>query len=459
MFYLTVAILCLLGLGLFALILQDKFPLNGYPVLMMIPIFTIFVVNNIQLHSNRIAFNYLDEWMFTFTTLVVLVSFGAVLAGWMYINILPGSRRLAPVEENYPLDRLFTIGTACHVLSFIGELLIAKNAGGFFALYSKGHSFYGGADSDYLYLLFHLTFIGSVPYLQCLICNQKLPQWQKLGIVAVLGLQVFRALIVGQRGWLLNLVFIYLTVPFFCLGRWPRIRQVVPFLVPALALVIIFPAIRGSVYLGSQDWNHLPEKALIALQGASKGDTGSGITDEGDQSRVSSEFMLGAAIISAAWEKNSYTAGLSFYEMLTAPIPRQIWTEKPKNIALKSWIEVVNTHFPWSFNPGSAPTGIADVFLNLGFGCVVFWFGLGRLHRWVYDYASRPGSFYGQGLYVSLLLGSVFLFTQGLYFWWQWILSSSVFTTLFYAYARLNKMPKTTVNSLHSPSSTVSRLP
>lgn len=443
MFYLTLVVLCLLGLGLMILVLQGKFPLNGYPVFMIIPVFIVFVINALQLHANHIAFNYLDEWMFTFATLVVLVSFGAVLAGWMYVDILPSSRKITPpFNICYPIDRLFTIGTVCHVLSFIAELIIAKKAGGLIGLYSVSHSFYGAADSDYIYLVFYLTFIGAVPYLQCLICGKDLPYWQRSVILIVLALQIVRALLVGQRGWMLNLLFIYTSVPFFCKQQRPSLRQVIPFALPALLIVLILPAIRGNIYIGSKNLDQLPQQLVKGLQDVGQGGAGSGITDEVDSSRVASEYILGAALISTAWSRDTYTYGTSFYEVLVNPIPRQLWPEKPKNIGLKSWVEVIDNNFSWSFNPGSAPTGIADVFLNLGFGCILFWFGFGWIHRWVYDQASIPGNFYGQSLYVTLLLASVFLLTQGIFLWGTNLIASLIFMTFFYTYARVIPQPQ-----------------
>jgi hypothetical protein len=442
MFYLTVAVLCLLGLGLITLTLLGKFPLNGYPVLMMIPVFTIFIVNNIQLHANKIALNYLDEWMFTFSTFVVLVTFGAVIVGWMYCDILPSTREIKTLTRvSYPLNRIFIIGTICHGLSFIAELMIAKKAGGLIGLYSAGHSFYGGADSDYLYLLFYLTFIGAIPYLQYLICSKNLPPWQRVLIIIVLGLQLLRALLVGQRGWIMNLLFIYLTVPFFCMQKPPSLRQVMPFVLPSVLLVILIPAIRGNIYLGSKNIDQIPQQIIMGLQDASRGNVGSGITDDVDSSRVSSEFILGAAVMSAAWAKNAYTYGTSFYEVIVNPIPRQVWPQKPKNIGLESQVNVIENYFPWYFNPGSAPTGIADVFLNLGFGCIPFWFAFGRIHRWVYNQALIPGNFYGQSLYVGMLLGSVFLLTQSIFLWGTNLISSLVLMTIFYTYARVHSQP------------------
>jgi hypothetical protein len=441
MFFLVMFTLCAVGLSLLVLVILGKFPLNAYPVLMMPTLFLVFVLNALQLHSNAIAYQYITESIFTFTTLVCLVSFLSVLAGWCYPNILP--KQSTPPSQNrpfyFPYDRLFTIGTICHIISFFAELAIASGRGGLIALYSRPHNFYTGDDNPILFYLFFLTFVGTVPYLQCLFCNKTLPNSQRLIILAVCALQVFRTIIVGQRGWVFNLVFIYLTVPFFCLGTLPKVRQVAYFLIPAALFVIIIPAIRGNIYLGSTSLDRLPNLVIEALSSAKEGNTGSGIADSTDRSRVSSEFIIGAATISAAWEHNAYTYGLSFYDSLINPIPRAIWKEKPKNIGLQSQIAIINNHYPWRFNDGSAPTGIADVFLNFGFFCIPFWFFFGLIHRWVYDVASIPGNFYAQGIYTTFLWGSTFLLNQGVLLWGTTIMSSTFFMTIFYAYARIIK--------------------
>jgi hypothetical protein len=440
MFFLIIFIICAVGLSLFGLVLVGKFPLNGYPVLMMPPLFLIFVVNALQLHANDIAYNYVTEFDFTLASFVCLLSFLAVIAGWCYVDILPRKRQpqVTSSKVYYSYNRLFIIGTACHLLSLAAELLIAANRGGLVALYSKAHNLYGD-DNPLLFYLFFLTFIGTIPYLQCLFCNKKLPTSQRTIIIAVCLLQILRTLVLGHRAWVFNLVFIYVTVPFFCIGRWPKVRQIAPFVIPAAILILIFPAIRGSLYLGSSDISKVPTAAIEALGKASQGDTGSGITDPDDDSRVASEFILGAATISAAWEKNSYTYGLSFYDFLINPIPRQIWPGKPKNISLQSQIDIINSNYPWVFNNGSAPTGFADVFLNFGFFCILFWFLFGLVHRRIYDSASTEGHFYAQCVYVILLLGSTYLLNQGVLFWGTNIMNSLFFSTLFYSYARMVK--------------------
>lgn len=446
MFYLVIGMLCVVGAGLLGLVIAGRFPLNSYPVVMMGPLYLIFVVNAVQLHANRIAFNYIEEWMFTFTSFVCLVSFLSVIAGWCYVDIKPKvltSKKKEPILSNFSYGRLFAVGTVCHIISFIGELLIASKQGGLVAMYSQPHSFYSGnADSDYVYLLFYLTFIGVIPYLQCLVGYKKLSVFHKIIILAVCALQIIRTLVSGQRAWVFNLAYIYITVPFFCRGKWPRFRQVTYFLLPALVLVIILPAIRGNVYLGSSNLEQVPEQVVEALQDTQKGNIGSGIYDVDDPSRVANEFILGAGVMSAAWETNSYTYGASFYEILVSPIPRAWWPDKPKDLAHKNQISTIDNHFYWHQIFGSFPTGIADVFLNLGFGCTFFWFFLGRFYRWVYDLASMPGNFYAQAVYVCFLLASVFLLTQSLYMWGTNTIGTLVETTLIYSYARIVKIQK-----------------
>jgi hypothetical protein len=440
------------GIGLLGLVIAGKFPLNGYPIIMMGPLYLIFVVNALQLHANKIAFNYLEEWMFAFTSFVCLVSFLSVIAGWCYVDVKPKelfSKKKASTVSKISYNRLFTIGTICHILSFIGELLIAAKQGGLIAMYSKPHSFYiGDMDTDYVYLLFYLTFIGVIPYLQCFFCDKNLPIFKRIIIIAVCGLQIIRTVLVGQRAWIFNLVYIYITVPFFCIGKWPKVRQVAYFLLPAIIMVIILPPLRGTIYIGSNKLEQLPEKVIEALRDAQKGSAGSGIYEVENPSRVASEFILGAGTISAAWESGSYTYGASFYEILVSPIPRAWWKDKPKDLAHKNQINTIETHFYWHQIFGSFPTGIADVFLNLGFGCIFFWFFLGRVYRWVYDLASRPGNFYAQAVYVCLLLSSVFLLTQSLYMWGTNTIATLVVTTVFYSYARIVKHRKTAL-SLH----------
>jgi hypothetical protein len=441
MFFLIIFALCIVGLGLLALVVAGKFPLNSYPVLMMPTLFLIFVVNALQLHSNTVAYSYINESTFILSSFVCLVSFLAVIAGWCYRDILP--KKPQPSQPSprfyFPYDRLFTIGTICHILSFIAEFLIASRRGGFFALYSEAHSFYKGDENPFLFYLFFLTFVGTVPYLQCLFCNKKLPLHQKIIIITVCALQIVRTIIVGQRGWAFNLVFIYLTVPFFCLGKQPKIRQVAYFLIPTALFVLIIPGIRNHVYLGSNNLTQVPQLAVEALASIKEGNAGSGVADLEDSSRVSSEFILGSALISAAWEKNAYTYGLSFYDFLINPIPRAIWQDKPKNVGLQSQIDTINNHYLWKFNPGSAVTGIADVFLNFGFFCIPFWFFFALVHRAVYNAASIPGNFYAQGIYACLLWGSTFLLNQSVLLWGTTIINSVFFTTLFYSYARMIK--------------------
>lgn len=444
MFDLLIFTLCLVGIGLLGLVIAGKFPLNGYPVIMMGPLFLIFVVNALQLHANAIAYNYIEEWMFTFTTFVCLVSFLSVIMGWCYVDVRPKHlvSRKKPSVTYYPYERLFTIGTVCHTLSFIAELMIASKRGGLLGLYSQGHAFYQGNENPLVFYFFFLTFVGAIPYLQCFFSNKTLPSWQRITIIVVCALQILRAVLVGQRGWVLHLVFIYITVPFFCMGRWPKVREVASFLLPAIIFVMILPAIRGSIHLGSSNLGQVPELAIEGLRGATHGSTGSGIADVDDPTRVASEFILGAATISTAWEKNAYTYGTSFYDFLINPIPRALWPEKPLNIGLQSQQDIINNNLPWSFNTGSAPTGFADVFLNFGFFCIPFWFLFGLIHRWIYDLASKPGNFYAQAVYVCLLFGSTFLLNQGVLFWGTTLINSLFFTTLFYSYARMVKHRK-----------------
>ena len=448
MYFFIIFTLCILGLGLLVLVAIGKFPLNGYPVLMMPSLYLIFVINSLQLHSNLIGFKYIDESIFTFSSFVCLITFLAVIIGWCYIDILPNRKlyREEKINIYYPYNRLFLIGTICHLLSFIAELLIAHGrGGGLLDLYSNPHSFYSGSDNPFLFYLFFLTFVGTVPYLQCFFSNQKLPPNQKFIIIFVCLVQIIRALIVGQRSWIFNLIFIYVTIPFFCVNRLPKIRQVAYFLLPAAVLVIILPTIRGSIYLGSTDLHNLPELVYKGLSSATEGDTGSSITDAaGDTSRVSSEFILGAATMTAAWRKNSYTYGLSFYDFLINPIPREIWDEKPKDLGLQSQVNIINNNYPWKFNSGSASTGIAEMFLNFGFFSIPFWFIFGLIHRLVYNLALKPKNFYAQGMYVTLLWGSTFLLNQSIFQWGTSIINSMFFMTIFYAYARILKVKKNT---------------
>jgi len=450
MFYLVMFTLCLVGISLAGLVIADKFPLNGYPVIMMIPLFSIFVVSSLKLHANKIAYNYLEEWMFTFATFICLVSFLSIILGWSYTDIRPKRKESRKTTSlfYYSYNRLFTIGTVCHIISFISELLIASRRGGILALYSRSHSFYLGDDNPLFFYLFFLTFVGMIPYLQCFFCDRNLTTKRRIIIVTIGLLQILRAIVVGQRGWIFNIVFIYITIPFFCLNQKPKLRQVIYFVLPAAFFVIVLPVIRGSIYLGSSDLGRLPELVAQGLSEFSQGSTGSGITDSVDPTRVASEYILGAGTISKAWEQNSYTYGLSFYDCLINPIPRALWPDKPLNISLQSQIDIINNNFPWSFNPGSAPTGLADIFLNFGFFCIPFWFFFGLIHRRIYDSASKPDRFYTQGVYVSLLWGSTYLLNQGVLFWGVNLMNVLFFMTIFYMYARIVKPYK--ISSLNS---------
>jgi hypothetical protein len=455
MFLIAIAILGVSAFMLFWAILIGKFPLNGYPVCMLVLVFLVFFVNASQLYIKGEVQNYLDEWMSALGVLVATLSFLSVLFGWLYPDIKPKkkSSEASNTRSIYAFDRVFIAGSVCHILSLFAELVIASQVGGLLNLYSTPHNFYGAGSSvgnDYIFLLFSLTFIGLVPYLQCLICNKEMPKWQRYIVISVCIIQILRTLIVGQRGWVLNLVFIYLTVPFFCLGKLPKIRTVSLFVVPALLLVILLPAIRPFLYIGG-DISRLPEQVSQGLAAALEGDAGSGVVDADDPSRVISEFILGSGIVAKAYEKNEYTWGLSFYEVLINPIPRAIWPEKPRVLGLQSWVNEINDNFNWKFNTGSAPTGIADVFLNFGFWSLPYWFVFGRIHRWAYDQAATPGNFYGQGLYASMLLASVLLLTQGVFLWGTNLIAATIFTTVIYTYAK--------VNYKSSPNSNASVLP
>jgi hypothetical protein len=97
MFFIVMFTLCAVGISLIGLVILGKFPMNAYPVLMMPTLFLVFVINALQLHSNAIAYQYITESIFTFTTFVCLVSFLSVLAGWCYPNIRP-----KPIYLNFP---------------------------------------------------------------------------------------------------------------------------------------------------------------------------------------------------------------------------------------------------------------------------------------------------------------------------------------------------------------------
>ena len=114
----------------------------------------------------------------------------------------------------------------------------------------------------------------------------------------------------------------------------------------------------------------------------------------GSQREASIEFIVGAtngldlarsaAIIERVPENHDYLYGTSYLALLTSPIPRSIWVEKP-NPSLGAWVK--GELFGYSVKKNGWPPGmIAEAYVNFGvFGVPAIMFALGGLMRWSYE--------------------------------------------------------------------------
>ncbi len=312
-----------------------------------------------------------------------------------------------------PRSRPFHGQTArCYALALIGIGFVAQTAfivksGGFAAFYGAPHGA-GGAwasTSAYLYSLSGFMFVAMCLLWAMLVRAGLRGLLARMAFLAALIYSAFTAFAFGNRGDTIRLFLLLALPPLFLAGRM-RVRRGTILLATAVTMtaVLLFPYLRGALYLGA-------EKSLVQA-------VGDLLVDEAvspGRSKVSGqELFYAAAVVEAASEQEGYDFGYAWIYPFINLIPRAWWPDKPYH---SDWSinrrQLVQQYAGWTVAGGAATTGIADAFLDFSWFSIVVWLIFGWWGGVIWRRATTTNCAIDVACLWAFLVMAVYFVTQG----------------------------------------------
>ncbi|MBD1876699.1 oligosaccharide repeat unit polymerase [Nodosilinea sp. FACHB-131] len=169
--------------------------------------------------------------------------------------------------------------------------------------------------------------------------------------------------------------------------RKMAVIQLVAIALVGLFLMGILGNLRASTYGGTIDWNVLRGGAPTASTGGESAMT-SGLSEVSQRTSVYSGVF---PIIGLVPDQVDFIYGSSYLAVLTLPVPRGLWPEKPGLVA-----GMVGETF-FDMPVGMPPGGVGEAYWNFGVpGVAIAFFLFGIFTRWLTDsfryYADQPAA-------------------------------------------------------------------
>jgi hypothetical protein len=347
---------------------------------------------------------YLTPDFFEFVQWVGLAGVVAIAVG-----VLLGSRQLARPGD--PLGstsierrKLITGAVVVGAVGVIGYIATLVGVGGFEAAYGKS---YGGGYSDSGYvrelLLWPLPALLWLTFASRTMPRSPMRLMTMLLFAAPLAIQ---ATLGARRGPTFMLASALVFSFYIVRNRRPRLVTLAGGAVVLGFFVIFLVTNRDRIYLGSQESLEQNSSSIL-------------------EANAGNEFIYSAGTILHTNITGNFTWGARYLvTVFVRPIPRSIWPTKYDDAA--RWFGTANMEenlgtdgrafahtLGWEGTVGASPGLIADMWLELSWGCVVVLFGIGWVYGKFWRLSVDRGEIYSV-LYILLLSLSMYLVMQTL---------------------------------------------
>jgi hypothetical protein len=312
----------------------------------------------------------------------------AVYAGW-YDR--PPARWSEPARRRYPVGRLYWIGAAALGVGAAGFLKLTALNGGVVAHYSVP----SGAAVEWRGLPVAYDFLAQYFVPGLALCGSAgLLLGGRLRLLLpslVLAVQVARVVFLGRRAVLVSVLVSVACILFFG-KRWLPSRRLVLCAAPLVALAMFLaPEYRKHSQIGG-DIERLGEMDTRTLLGS--------LADGGPH-----EFWAMANYMQATAEDGVYECGAGVYNTFVLLfVPKLIVGEAGKAALL---IPVNQAAGGWQMPYGMVPTGPGSAFRQFWFLGGLWFYGLGRLMRYLWLRATAGGDLFAQAAYTFLLTPAI----------------------------------------------------
>jgi hypothetical protein len=361
----------------------------------------VFAVSDRKLLTDPApALNYLPEWALTEYVLITGFSLLAAYAGWHYwkrrhpIPAIAPHRPLDHYKTQYDPNRMVVAG----IIYGLVALVVFLETNNRFAV-----------TSGYLRDLTFLSDPGAVLLIQALILDPGL-FWPALFGIAAATFRFFWGFFsYGSRGGTFEAVVLAM-VPFLLRGRRP---PKIPLVVVGCVLAVVLGTLAKSrSILGNGEAPNRVAAIWVAAREMFHGGT--------RRYSPAVEFVVGAGEVYVVETKGNWDDGGIIWNTAVVFLPHEWfpnkadyyteWGEGKYNGYLQQIRRVAGVDVPL----GCAPTGFANVFVEIGWLFPVFWFLVGYATHFIYGLAVYGKRLDHQCYLVVTMVGLLYLVTQDL---------------------------------------------
>jgi hypothetical protein len=343
---------------------------------------------------------FMSDWVMTIGEFVPLLCLIGILLGWK-----TGIRRRQEVspsraEWRWPIGRLWVAGMCVTIFGAFGAYSVVRAA-----TLSGGQLDYGSATA-YWYLLFLVGYPGMALSLWAICKVRGVEKAIYLWFfVIVMVTFMFPHIYNARRGPLFPAVLILLFIPPLARRKSPKAFLFLAALGTTAVLMFLFLQVRQWTYKEGT-WTEAME-SLTTEQ----------LIEERTTRVTDNEFVNNCHTIVTLLENGKYQLGTGHLELLVHWIPRKIWPGKPMlgegSYSFEELFHDVEIYVGIDLLSGGASAGgVAESFVQYGFFCPLFWFGLSWLVARIFVRARSEGDPRWQLSYVGFLGSTHWLISQ-----------------------------------------------
>ncbi|MGC2657958.1 MAG: hypothetical protein WA324_08260 [Bryobacteraceae bacterium] len=353
----------------------------------------------IRLQSLRGLEGYFQMDQLVFVQFVYVLGILAFVLGCLSIPVrLDGPKPTHPSMDDRGRRILFIGGCIVAMAGFTAWFISILNVGGIQSAFGRPYSG-GWDDSGYIRDASLFLFAG-VSLILASTVDARMTLKHVIGLAFFISPLLLQAVFTARRG---PTFMILVTVGmgwFFYKGRRPPI--ITTLLAGALGgyLILFIVANRQSLYMGS-DFDFKTDV--------------SNITESSD---TGNEYIYGAGSLLSAEQRGRYFWGRRYLaQILVRPIPRAVWPTKYTDFGVPELEHNAGTGegfadaLGWEGAAGSAPTIIADLWLEFRWLCIPALWLIGRAYGYTWNKARRVGGVW-TSQYIILASLSIYLVMQ-----------------------------------------------
>jgi hypothetical protein len=368
--------------------------------LMFVGALTFFVTTYSPLRHQRLVLEYLPGDIWARYQILVCAIICAIYGGWIYSSRRRKRWLAQGIEETIrPVDYAeYNDWT----LLLIGAVLITVGVCMFLLKYEDLEG------SGYARDLGTLWLPGSVLMIQVMVRNPRLRMAALCGLILALVPPINRFLVYGQRGDTARLALLLLC---FYMTRGKRPSKGL-FIGAAVGLAILLSSLTATRNLVAN--GEATNRITALLQVGPKF-----FTTAPEELSGGEEYVYGTVATEHAREVGSwgYAAAVTYVPLIHT-LPHEFFPWKFDYFYMHTnydWPEI-RSMFGIQIANGSAPTGIADLFIDQWWFSLITWFLLGyAIHR-SHLRTSIHGNIRSQGIFIGIMVGLLYLISQEIYF-------------------------------------------